>query len=251
MNIFGIHLEWEGLKSILEFSASAVGILLLTCVVLFYFLVSFKPRCRTVGRTRVAILYKGRGESGLAKRTWMGAVPWFAPDERDNRAFLSVCEARHENSVFQQKRVLLLTAHPDDECMFFGPCILDLLENDTQVFVLCFSPGSGGLQKVRKYELLDSCETLGIPRENVFLLNFTHLPDNPSLDWKPSLIAGLVLYHIEMLSCDAVVTFDNTGISGHVNHRALYLGVKMLLCTRSVPACEAVLLLLYSIHHLS
>ena len=143
MNFFEFHLEWEDLKLISEFSASVAIILLLIFVVLFYFLVSFKPRCRTVGRARVVILYKGRGESGLAKRTWMGAVPWFAPGEREKEAFMPICEARHENSVFQQKRVLLLTAHPDDECMFFGPCILDLIENNTQVFVLCFSPGSG------------------------------------------------------------------------------------------------------------
>lgn len=36
--------------------------------------------------------------------------------------------------------VLLLTAHPDDECMFFGPT-LQALRHPTRVHVLCLSTG--------------------------------------------------------------------------------------------------------------
>jgi N-acetylglucosaminylphosphatidylinositol deacetylase len=40
------------------------------------------------------------------------------------------------------KRVLFVIAHPDDECMFFGPVILKLAQrNDCQMFVLCLSEG--------------------------------------------------------------------------------------------------------------
>ncbi len=38
--------------------------------------------------------------------------------------------------------VLLVTAHPDDECMFFAPTILAFRENANAVFLLCLSQGT-------------------------------------------------------------------------------------------------------------
>ena len=46
-------------------------------------------------------------------------------------------------SPIQAKRVLILTAHPDDECMFFGPTITALRSmSKAQVHVLCLSTGN-------------------------------------------------------------------------------------------------------------
>lgn len=40
-------------------------------------------------------------------------------------------------------RVLLITAHPDDECMFFGPVIQKLSKmNNTQLYLMCLSVGN-------------------------------------------------------------------------------------------------------------
>ena len=40
------------------------------------------------------------------------------------------------------KRVLLVIAHPDDECLFFGPTVLALLKNSRRHFyVMCLSTG--------------------------------------------------------------------------------------------------------------
>lgn len=39
------------------------------------------------------------------------------------------------------RRVLLITAHPDDECMFFGPVILQLIKESCNVYLLCLSQG--------------------------------------------------------------------------------------------------------------
>jgi LmbE family N-acetylglucosaminyl deacetylase len=69
------------------------------------------------------------------------------------------------------KRVLFVTAHPDDECMFFGPAIVEFIDAGIQVYLLCFSTGfmpNNG--KSRKRELLRSCSVLKIPVENVTLL---------------------------------------------------------------------------------
>lgn len=39
-------------------------------------------------------------------------------------------------------RVLLVTAHPDDECMFFGPTLIALgRRKNCRIFVLCLSNG--------------------------------------------------------------------------------------------------------------
>ena len=40
-----------------------------------------------------------------------------------------------------QGRVLLITAHPDDECMFFAPAIVTLTQADVEIFLLCLSEG--------------------------------------------------------------------------------------------------------------
>lgn len=40
------------------------------------------------------------------------------------------------------KRALIITAHPDDECMFFGPTILSLTkQKNCMVYLLCLSNG--------------------------------------------------------------------------------------------------------------
>lgn len=39
------------------------------------------------------------------------------------------------------KRVLIVVAHPDDECMFFGPTIFRLCEQGADVHLLCLSNG--------------------------------------------------------------------------------------------------------------
>jgi N-acetylglucosaminylphosphatidylinositol deacetylase len=42
---------------------------------------------------------------------------------------------------FKDQTVLILTAHPDDECMFFSPTI-QALNSVANVHVLCLSQGS-------------------------------------------------------------------------------------------------------------
>lgn len=61
--------------------------------------------------------------------------------------YLLICHRRRSTLVnFMNfptcKRVLIVTAHPDDECMFFGPTILSLTHrNDCRVFLMCLSNG--------------------------------------------------------------------------------------------------------------
>uniref|UniRef100_F6SQC6 N-acetylglucosaminylphosphatidylinositol deacetylase n=1 Tax=Monodelphis domestica TaxID=13616 RepID=F6SQC6_MONDO len=103
-------------------------------------------------------------------------------------------------------RALLVTAHPDDEAMFFAPTLLGLTRLKYQVSLLCFSAGNYYNQgEIRKRELLQSCDVLGIP---------------PST----ALSACLTLVWLS----PQVVTFDIGGVSGHANHIALYFAVRAL-----------------------
>lgn len=88
--------------------------------------------------------------------------------------------------------ILVLTAHPDDECMFFAPTILALTgssardvpdasssvltdggqEQHRKVFSLCLSSGNAdGLGEIRKRELAGSLDVLGIPKGRRWVLD--------------------------------------------------------------------------------
>lgn len=47
---------------------------------------------------------------------------------------------RDKRSEFDGKSVLVVTAHPDDECMFFSPTIINL-QRLSKVHLLCLSTG--------------------------------------------------------------------------------------------------------------
>ena len=70
-----------------------------------------------------------------------------------------------------------MTAHPDDECMFFGPTILGLLRHGgggtcNEVYMLCMSDGNADqLGTTRRQELYESGSVLGIPKENIRILS--------------------------------------------------------------------------------
>jgi len=59
----------------------------------------------------------------------------FCPTQKRSGAFLPNSETANET------RALLVTAHPDDECMFFAPSILKLVESQASVYLLCLSTG--------------------------------------------------------------------------------------------------------------
>ena len=65
-------------------------------------------------------------------------------------------------------RVLIITAHPDDECMFFGPTILHLKMRNIPVKIICLSSGNyDGLGQTRIKEFLKAIEAYGAEGECV------------------------------------------------------------------------------------
>lgn len=140
------------------------------------------------------------------------------------------------------KRVLFVIAHPDDECMFFGPTIISLAQrHDCQMFLLCLSEGNYRKEgKLRKSELWKSCNILGIPESHITLFRCSHLPDDPTIQWREDVVANIILNHVESLSIDTVITFDKGGVSRHLNHSSIFYAAAYLCMERKLPPyCRA------------
>ncbi|XP_029883308.1 N-acetylglucosaminyl-phosphatidylinositol de-N-acetylase [Aquila chrysaetos chrysaetos] len=133
-------------------------------------------------------------------------------------------------------RALLVTAHPDDEVMFFAPTVLGLGRAGAHAAVLCCSAGNYYNQgEIRKKELEQSCFLLGIPASDVTVVDHRDLPDNPAVEWDTQLLAAFVLKHIEANNINLVVTFDAGGVSGHANHISLYTALRYLHSEQKLP----------------
>ncbi|XP_043289789.1 N-acetylglucosaminyl-phosphatidylinositol de-N-acetylase [Venturia canescens] len=131
-------------------------------------------------------------------------------------------------------RILLVTAHPDDEIMFFGPMLYSLVSLPaTKIYLLCFTIGG---DKRRKEELWSCTKILGIPESGVTILMNSELPDDPTVQWSSDVVAERILQHIEMYKINAVVTFDKHGVSGHKNHKSLFYGIALLCIEGKVPS---------------
>ncbi|XP_050084090.1 N-acetylglucosaminyl-phosphatidylinositol de-N-acetylase [Anopheles aquasalis] len=161
------------------------------------------------------LLFRAGSGNALGERRW-----WLL-----RRSHIPACQ-----------RALLVTAHPDDEVMFFGPTILELRRRQCRVFVLCLSEGNHeGQGDVRRKELWDACESMGVRPEDITLVDATHLQDDPAAEWKTVTIANQVLRQIESLDVQLLITFDKDGVSGHPNHCAIYYATASLCLSGLIP----------------
>ncbi|EPS72586.1 hypothetical protein M569_02171, partial [Genlisea aurea] len=143
-----------------------------------------------------------------------------------------------------RKNVLLLTAHPDDESMFFVPVINYLISKGHNLHVLCMSTGNaGGLGKVRRDEFYSAAAVLKISSRRVKIVEHPDLQDGFGKIWNPDHLASIIDHEIRLHAIDLMITFDDYGVSGHCNHRDLHRGVRKLLQNnpgRNIEAWELV-----------
>ncbi|KAL1838454.1 hypothetical protein VTJ49DRAFT_2651 [Mycothermus thermophilus] len=133
------------------------------------------------------------------------------------------------------KNLLVVTAHPDDECLFFSPSILGVLDRRKREMtggLLVMSTGNNyGLGETRQKELQGSCRALGVHAARCVALDHPELQDNPTVWWNTTLIEDIVREHVEKWKIDAIITFDEGGVSGHINHRAVSAAVRHYAAT--------------------
>lgn len=113
--------------------------------------------------------------------------------------------------------VLLIIAHPDDECMFFAPTIRMFFRMGVQVHVLCLSTGNhDGLGVVRERELVRSCRVLGVAS----CVALDELQDGPENVWDADKVESALEKYFETCTEEitTLMTFDRFGVSGHPNH---------------------------------
>jgi N-acetylglucosaminylphosphatidylinositol deacetylase len=69
---------------------------------------------------------------------------------------------------------LLVTAHPDDESMFFGPTLVSLCKKRS-VSLLCLSTGDYEKKgHLRKQELYEAAECFGIEQDHITIIRSEH-----------------------------------------------------------------------------
>lgn len=116
--------------------------------------------------------------------------------------------------------------------MFFAPTILALREAGFKVRLVCFSTGDfDGLGKTRVKELSACAKNLGIMQECLDKPDM--FPDDSSRIWKRELVATEIQSLVRKYAPDILMTFDNYGVSGHLNHRSLYHGLIFYLKSRT------------------
>ncbi|KAK0442750.1 LmbE-like protein [Desarmillaria tabescens] len=131
----------------------------------------------------------------------------------------------------KKESLLFLTAHPDDECMFFTPTIISLLPH-AQVHVLSLSTGNAdGLGDIRRAELIESLDVLGVKEGNRHVVDHPALQDNITASWDTNIISDILGVYVSDLEITTILTFDRAGVSGHPNHRSLPEGVKHFIET--------------------
>lgn len=119
------------------------------------------------------------------------------------------------------KTVVGIFAHPDDEA--FGPGgTLAQLAIDNEVYVICVTNGDAKqndsekeekLGRIRRKELEASCSILGIKK--VFFLGYK---DGSLCHNLYHEIAEKIQKHLEGLRPQTLITFEQRGVSGHIDH---------------------------------
>lgn len=133
-------------------------------------------------------------------------------------------------ATLQNSTVYLLTAHPDDEAMFFGPTLHRLKQNNNSIYIICFSTGNNdGIGHIRKYELENSVSYFGTQENHVELLKIVDdpdsFPDSMDIDWNITKVSQTIKQILKETTNGGsfnILTFDPLGVSGHRNHKALF-----------------------------
>ena len=137
----------------------------------------------------------------------------------------------------------LVIAHPDDETLFFLPTLLHLLSTPLcpPPHLLCLSTGNADrLGPLRTRELLTATSLLPLPASHVLVVDDERLPDSLTSSWPLRVIHDRITDWVRQRGIQQLITFDQGGVSGHPNHRAVHHAVSEWIYAHDVPAWELV-----------
>jgi N-acetylglucosaminylphosphatidylinositol deacetylase len=101
--------------------------------------------------------------------------------------------------------ILIVTAHPDDEVMFFTPLLLGLVERGHRIQILCLSTGDfDGQGHIRSQELVKCGAMFHINEDDIYIVDHPQLQDSMTADWPVEVIAETVVQRIKQQEPDAV-----------------------------------------------
>lgn len=158
----------------------------------------------------------------------MGAGPGHNPDCSDLRPrremlFRKIKLWRGASKVLMRK-LLCITAHPDDEAGAFGGTLLLCHERGAETYIVCMTAGTAArnrgmarsneeLAELRRKEFAASCKLLGARGE---VLNY---PDGKLDRVELYRAVGELVLRIRQIRPQVVVTFGpDGGLTGHVDH---------------------------------
>jgi LmbE family N-acetylglucosaminyl deacetylase len=154
-----------------------------------------------------------------------------------------------------QKKILFVFAHPDDETFTSGVTIAKYAREEmAEIALLCATRGQAGkagdpplcspaeLPLFRERELRTAAEILGIHHVDLLDYEDKHLSDLPS-----EVLAGHVTDAISHYRPQVVITFAAHGISGHPDHQAISKAATMAV--KQLPLDENPVKKLYHVTH--
>ena len=125
-------------------------------------------------------------------------------------------------------RLLVVTAHPDDESGAFGGALMQAQAAGAETFVLCFTEGQAAhfrgdvakdanLGAVRRAELAAACAVLGVSQFEVL-----HFPDGALASENIQELVGIAVEHIRRWRPQVVLTFGGEGgVNLHKDHTVI------------------------------
>mmetsp|Transcript_8936 Transcript_8936/g.32982 ORF Transcript_8936/g.32982 Transcript_8936/m.32982 type:complete len:403 (+) Transcript_8936:61-1269(+) len=198
------------------------------------------------------------------------SVSWIMPNS-DSFAVHSAKYAPHasaaaaaagEDAQPHKSKVAFVFTHPDDESMFFSPAIRQLLLQNHQVYMLCFTTNFNKFMKSpnenRADELERAVRMMGVEGRFKVLepdaveqgAEFAEITaiGTPGAhdDWflTPSEMQQVLNKFVQQFGIEAIVTFDKYGVSGHPEH--LKVRNQVLHYQESHPHMEVFELITYN-----
>lgn len=133
----------------------------------------------------------------------------------------SVARQSDDRTLPRWASVLAVVAHPDDESFGLGAVVDAFVTGGSRVSVLCLTEGETStlgaginLARMRREELAAASRELGVAGTAMH-----HHPDGDLRSVCRHVLAGEVVDEVGTVHADGLLVFDDTGVTGHPDHR--------------------------------